>query len=66
MAKDIVGQHPTEIIERDSEIIIRFYPKTENAAHPNKAILNLIFNTNDKEKRERIKAIVDELKQISL
>ncbi len=64
MSRSILGHYPVEIVERDSEIIIRFYPKIKNAEYPEHEVFNLRFNIIDKYKRDRIKQIVEELIKI--
>ena len=61
MPRKILGKYPFDIIERDNEIIIRFYPKTIDAVNPESECFNLRFNIIDKDKRKRIKEIADEL-----
>ncbi len=61
MPRDILGQYSVDIIERDNEIIVRFYPKTKDAEYPEQEVFNLRFEITDKYRRNRIKQIVDEL-----
>lgn len=61
MSRDILGHYPVEIVERDNEIIIRFYPKTKDAEYPEQEVFNLRFDITDKYRRNQIKQIVEEL-----
>lgn len=58
---DVLGEYPFRIESRDDKTAVLFYPKKPDALDPNSPVLTLFFNFTDDSKRNRLKAILNEL-----
>lgn len=64
MTREIVGEYPMEIEEKEDEIKIVFFPKEKTAENPDKVLFQLRFKITDNYRRNKIREIFDELKKI--
>jgi|APSaa5957512535_1039671.scaffolds.fasta_scaffold134966_2 hypothetical protein len=62
--RDVVGEYPMEIEEKEGEIKVNFFPKTKTAEDPNHVTFQLRFKFNDNYRRNKIREIFEELKKI--
>ena len=61
MKENIVGEYPFKVEERFEELVIHF----ESKKNPLRGtVFNLRFKIKDKDKRSRIKEMIDELSKI--
>lgn len=62
--RDVVGEYPMEIVEKEDEIKMEFFPKEKTAENPNKVLFQLRFKVKDNYRKNKIREIFNELKKI--